>query len=294
MSEQALQVLYAGSLQGLVEEDLFPRFSQQTGYRCAGRAGGSREWARQLRLGQVQADLLLSADAAVNEAELLRPGEEVAEWYLVFATNELVLAYGEASPAFARMQAAAQGEEGWMRLLQLGLRLGRPDPEADPKGYRTLFALQLAEARLGLPGLVEKVAGAPRNPEQLFAASDLLPLLQRGELDLMFCYRSQAEEAGVPFLELPGQISLGAPEWASQYATASYRCADGTLYRGAPIAYTATPLRGSRYPLAVAAFLIFLTGGEAAAACARHGFQAAHALVHPYEGERAADREEGA
>jgi molybdate/tungstate transport system substrate-binding protein len=285
MSERAqalrLRVLYAGSLQSLVLEDLFPRFARLTGYRCEGQAGGSREWARQLRLRQVQADLLLSADASVNEVELMRPGEEVAEWYLAFASNELVLAYSEASPATRQMHDAARDEKGWQRLLQLGLRLGRPDPEVDPKGYRTLFALRLAEVRLGLPGFVEAVAGTPRNPEQLFEAADLTPMLQRGELDLMLCYRSQAKEAGLPFVTLPAEMNLGSPELADAYAAASYRCADGTTYRGAPIAYTATPVTDAPHPLAAAAFLAFLTSDEATEAVARHGFRAVRAITRP-------------
>jgi molybdate/tungstate transport system substrate-binding protein len=285
MSERAqaihLRVLYAGSVQSLALEDLFPRFAHLTGYRCEGRAGGSREWARQLRLRQVQADLLLSADASVNEVELMRPGEEVAEWYLAFASNELVLAYSDTSPAARPMRDAAGDEQGWLRLLQMGLRLGRPDPEADPKGYRTLFVLQLAEARLGLPRFADAVAGTPRNPEQLFEAADLTPMLQRGELDLMLCYRSQAKEAGLPFVTLPAEISLGSPELAEEYAAASYQCADGATYRGAPIAYTATPLANAPHPLAAAAFLVFLTSDEAAEAVARHGFGATRAVVRP-------------
>ena len=186
-----------------------------------------------------------------------------------------------ASPAYPQMQAAASEEDGWLRLLQLGLRLGRPDPEVDPKGYRTLFALQLAETHLGLAGLSAQVAGTPRNPSQLFAAADLMPMLERGELDLMFCYRSQAEEARVSFLALPKQINLGSPELAQQYATAGYRCADGTHYRGTPVAYTATLLTGASHPLAAAAFLLFLLSNEAIEAITRHGFRPARQLARP-------------
>ena len=276
-----LQVLYAGSLEDLVVEDLFPRFELLTGYRCQGRAGGSREWARQLRQRQVQADLLLSADAAVNDLELMRPGEAVAEWYLIFATNELVLAYSRASPAFSDMQAAARTEAGWLRLLQLGLRLGRPDPEVDPKGYRTLFALQLAETRFGLAGFADRVAGPPRNPKQLFDATALMPMLEGGELDLAFCYRSQAEESGAAYVALPKQVNLGSSDMAAVYSTASYQCQDGTTYRGAPIAYTATPLICAWHPLAAAALLLFLASYEGTECIRRHGFRPAHALVRP-------------
>lgn len=278
-SERDLVILYAGSLESLVAEDLLPRFERLTGYRCAGRGGGSRQWATQLRQHLVRADLLLSADAAVNEIELMRPGEEVAEWYLVFATNELVLAYSSTSPAAEEMRAAAHDEAGWLRLLKAGHRMGRPDPDADPKGYRTLFVLQLAERRFGVPGLVAAVAGSPRNPEQLFDPAELTGMLQRGEIDIAFAYRNQAEEAGLPYVTLPTEINLGSPDLASEYAASSYQCTDGTRYRGGPIAYTATPLVGAPHPLAAAAFLVFLSSDEAAQAIRRHHFEVTRMLV---------------
>lgn len=278
--EADLSILYAGSLQGLVD-DLFPSFEHATGYRCTGRGGGSRDWARQLRQGQVQADLFLSADASVNEIELMRPGEIVAEWYLVFATNELVLAYSDASPVAEEMKAVASKEGGWLQLLQAGYRLGRPDPDADPKGYRTLFALQLAEKHFGLAGLLSKVTGSPRNPKQIVDASELASMLRRGEIDLTFSYRSHAEEAGLAFVKLPEEVNLGAPSLAESYEEASYQCTDGTRYHGSPIAYTATPLVDARHASAAAAFLVFLTSDEAADGIRRHGFRTAKALVRP-------------
>jgi len=279
--EHSLDVICAGSLQSLVVEDLLPRFERLTGYRCESRAGGSREWARRLRQQEVNTDIFLSADASVNEVELMRPGEEVAEWYLAFATNELVLAYSDASPAYEEMRSAAQEEQGWLRLLRPGRRLGRPDPDADPKGYRTLFVLQLAERRLGLRCLVDDIMGCPRNPEQLFSPAELTPMLKRGELDLVFSYRSQAEEAGLPFVTLPAEINLGSPELAAEYATARYECADGTIYRGSPIAYTAAVLTNARHPAAAAAFLVFLASDEAAVVIAQHKFRPTRAMVRP-------------
>jgi ABC-type molybdate transport system substrate-binding protein len=142
MSERAqaagLQVLYAGSLQSLALEDLFPWFARLTGYRCDGLAGGSREWARQLRLRQAQADVLLSADASVNEVELMRPGEEVAEWYLAFASNELVLAYSK-HPHRWRDSEADLRRPGLAASAQSGLRLGAARSGGGSEGYRTLL-----------------------------------------------------------------------------------------------------------------------------------------------------------
>jgi len=82
----------------------------------------------------------------------LRPDEQVfrqelalVSWYLRFATGELGLALSPHSH-FRRDLEAAAGQRAWWEVLQEpGLRLGRPDPDLDPKGYRTLFLFQLAE-----------------------------------------------------------------------------------------------------------------------------------------------------
>jgi molybdate/tungstate transport system substrate-binding protein len=104
-------------------------------------------------------------------------------------------------------------------------------------------------------------------------------MLRRGEIDLAFSYRSQVEEAGLPFVKLPEEVNLGVPYLAESYAEASYLCTDGTRYCGAPIAYTATPLINSKHPLAVAAFLVFMTSDEATDILQQHNFRAAREVM---------------
>ena len=70
-ASRELRILYAGSLDALARDDLMPAFERLTQCRCRGRSGGSREWAIQLRIGQAQADVFLSADAEVIETELM-------------------------------------------------------------------------------------------------------------------------------------------------------------------------------------------------------------------------------
>lgn len=276
-----LRILYAGSLDAVARRELMPAFEQLTQCRCRGRSGGSREWALQLRTGQAQADVFLSADAEVIETELM--GSETggaADWYVTFATNSLVLAYQDPPPR-PEIARAAQGALPLPDLLRSGLRLGRPDPEADPKGYRSLFTLQLLERCLGLPGLAEQVLGDPRNPDQVFPSADLIPMLKAAKLDLIFAYHSQAVEESLPFIPLPDEANLGSPERAADYAQAVYRCADGARYRGRPITYAAwlTPA-GLRSP-AAAGFLVFLGSAAAREALVRHGFGFTYELVAP-------------
>jgi len=274
-----LRILCAGSLHNLLVNDLLPRFEHLTGYRGEVRAGGSRQLARLLRQGECRADLFLSADAAVNETELMRPGEQLGQWYLEFATNELGLAYNPNSSLSRTIERLSREENGWQQILVSGFRLGRPDPEADPKGYRVIFAMQLAETELAMAGLLCSALGPARNPEQIYDAGDLTPMVRRGQLDIVFSYRSQAQEEGLAFIPLPDEINLGSPEHAAGYAKAQYRCRDGTTYQGSVITYTAMQLSNAYSPLAAAAFLVFLTSKQAARACERHGFRARQVIL---------------
>jgi molybdate/tungstate transport system substrate-binding protein len=273
---RGIRLLYAGSLDSLLQRDLFPAFERLTRYRCLGRAGGSRDWAVQLRTGAVEADILLSADAEVIETELV--SSSIVEWHLTFAANALVLAYSD-PPSRAEIERAARGELSLADLLRGGLRLGRPDPDIDPKGYRSLFAIQLLEHHLRLPGLAAQALGDSHNPQQIRPAADLIPLLKRGSLDLIFAYRSQAVEECLPFIPLPDEANLGSPVQAEAYAWATYRCSDGTVYHGALITYAAALLPAGLRSSAAAAFLIFLGSTAARDALTRHGFGPAYELT---------------
>ena len=275
-SADTLRLLYAGSLDSLLRQDLVPLFERLTGYHCRGRAGGSRDWALQLRTGAVEADILLSADAEVIETELV--SSAIVQWHLTFATNALVLAYND-PPSRAEIDRAARGELPLADLLRAGLRLGRPDPDLDPKGYRSLFAAQLLERHLNLPGWAAQALGDPHNPEQIRPAADLIPLLKHGSLDLIFAYRSQAVEECLPFIPLPDEANLGSPVQAEAYARATYRCSDGTVYHGALITYAAALLLAGLRSSAAAAFLIFLGSTTARDALTRHGFGPAYELT---------------
>jgi len=271
-----LRLLYAGSLDSLLRRDLIPAFERLTRYRCRGRAGGSRDWALRIRTGSVEADVFLSADGEVIETELV--SSSIVEWHLTFATNALVLAYND-RPSRGEIDRAARGELPLADLLRRGLRLGRPDPDLDPKGYRSLFAAQLLERHFGLPGLAAQALGDPHDPEQIRPAADLVPLLRQGSLDLIFAYRSQAVEESLPFIRLPDEADLGSPANAREYAQVAYRCSDGTVYGGALITYAAALLPGGPGATAAAAFLVFLGSQAARDALARHGFGPAYELT---------------
>ncbi len=279
---ESLRIACAGSLEAVVRDDLIPTFKRVSGCRALATGGASRALARAIRDGALVADVFLSADPEVIEAELLVADVAAcALWYVTFATNSMVLAVGSRAQRLHDGQAHPTAEQLARFLRQCreaGLGLGRSDPESDPQGYRALLAMQLVERSACASGLTKEVLGEPRNPQQVFAAGEIVPLLQRDELDLALVYQSHAIEEDLPFLSLPEEANLGSPEHAGDYEKALYRCADGTEYRGRPVTYAAALVGGPPSLGAAAAFLVFLGCDEARAALQRHGFGHTYSL----------------
>ncbi len=270
--ECQLHLLYAGSLESLARGDIIPMFEGKTGCSVRATGGGSRELAQAVREGRVAADVLLSADSEVIEAELVRSaaGPPVS-WYFTSAANSMALVLGRELRREYRQRVELTAQEA-ADLLRQGLRLGRSDPEKDPQGYRAVIVVELLERALGERGLLGAVLGDPRNSDQIVPSDQIIPMLRGGDLDLAFAYRSHAVEEGLPFAGLPEEVNLGSPHLADEYRRAAYRCTDGTIYRGRPITYAAALLGGERVSCLAAAFLAFLGSEEVRHALSQRGF----------------------
>ncbi len=240
-SPAPVRLLYAGSLVSLVEDGLRPAFAHATGITVEGRPGGSVALARMI-LDRVQTpDVFVSADPDVNHL-LMRPGPGPrASWFLTLMRNTLVIAYYPRSRFAAALGEAAAGRRAWYEVLAApGFRLGRTDPELDPKGYRTLVMVRLAERHYGQPGLEARLLGSPENPAQIFPEEALTGRLESGQLDAAIFYRNEAVEHHLPYLTLPDAVNLGNPAMAAVYARVTVTAPKGQVRHGAPILYTVT------------------------------------------------------
>ncbi|SDM61865.1 molybdate/tungstate transport system substrate-binding protein [Halogranum gelatinilyticum] len=150
--------------------------------------------------------------------------EGIADEVTLFATNALVIAYNPDSAA-----ADAIATDWREALARDDVRIGRTDPKADPLGYRTVFALDLADR----PDLLEH--------SSIFPETALMQTLETGKLDAAFVYRNMAVEHDLPFVELPPELDFSDPAFADEYAQASLDL-PGRTVRGAPIRYGATAL----------------------------------------------------
>ncbi len=265
-------VYNAGSLARPFKELLDAFRAANPGVTPAQENSGSLEAARKLTELHKIPDVLAVADYNVID-DLLRP--RYATWYANFARNAMVLAYTDRS-----IDAATIDSTNWWKvLLKKGVRAGHSDPTLDPNGYRTLIVLQLAERYYREPGLAKRLDAAMPSKYQRPKEADLTALLQAGELDYAWTYRSLAETSGLRYVSLPRAIDLSDPLLAKEYEVATVRIpgtsragGDSLLLRGEPIVYALTIPVGAPHPALAAAFVRYALSPEGRAIVQRNGF----------------------
>ena len=198
-----------------------------------------------------------------------------ATWYVTFARNAMVLIYTDRSAGAREINAT----NWWQVLLRPGVRIGRSDPSLDPNGYRTLFVTQLAERRYGERGLAARLLAAMPPRYMRPKEADLVALVQAGELDYAFSYRSIAVTTGLHALDLPPEVDLSEPARADEYARATVKlpgvtraASDSVTMTGAPIIYAFTIPTRAPNPVAAAAFARFLLSSDGQAIFRKLGF----------------------
>jgi molybdate/tungstate transport system substrate-binding protein len=260
-----LNVFNAGSLAYPFRELLAAFLREHPGVQPMQESSGSLEAARKLtELGKIP-DVLAVADYGVI-AKLLLPA--YTTWYVGFASNAMVLAYSDRSAHAAEISAA----NWWRILLRPEVRWGLSDPALDPNGYRARMVFQLAESHYREPGLAGRLAAAIRPRYVRPSEAQLLSLVQAGELDYAWSYRSLAITAGLRWVKLPPEVDLSDPQREQVYAAARLRLpgpklgsADSVEFRGEPILYALTIPKAAPHPEMARAFVAFVlsTAGQA-------------------------------
>ncbi len=254
-----LKVFHAGSLTEPMKafkrefEKMYPNVEVQL------EAAGSAATIRKVtELGRV-ADVIASADYTLIP-KMMYP--DYADWTIMFATSEIVLAYTNRSKYADEINA-----ENWYQILRRpDVKFGFSNPNDDPCGYRSQMVIQLAElyyndsriyddlvAKNSNLRFVEEngtyVLKMPRsedinpNTSKLMIRSmemELIHGIETGEIDYYFIYRSVAQQHGHRFVELPPQINLGNPDYADFYRKVKVILANGKEVIGKPIIYGIT------------------------------------------------------
>jgi molybdate/tungstate transport system substrate-binding protein len=188
---------------------------------------------------------------------------QFADFCIDFSSNEMVIMYRKES-----LHSDLISTDNWREIILCKkVEYGHSDPNADPCGYRTLLCWQLAEKHYQAPGLYKKlIANMPLKnirPKEV----DLLSLLETGELDYIFIYRSVAEQHGGLYILLPDEINLKSTELEDFYRTAQVEITGKTpqetiTRKGAPMVYGITILKSARNPDMAVKFLAFVLGPE--------------------------------
>jgi molybdate/tungstate transport system substrate-binding protein len=113
--------------------------------------------------------------------------------------------------------------------------------------------------------------------------TDLIALLEAGQLDYLFIYKSVAEQHHMPFVTLPPQVNLGDPAHATFYKQAMIKISGkkpGSFVekKGAPMIYGITILKNAPDRKWALKFLDFVLGPEGRAIMAKNGQQAIHPI----------------
>ena len=163
---------------------------------------GSLKSARKITDLEKPCDIMASADFAVIDQMLI---PKYANWNIRFATNRLVLCYTDKSEYSEEVN-----DQNWYEILKRrGVVWGHADPNLDPCGYRSLMVLQLAERYYKKPGLYGSLIASSPKENMRPKSVELVSLLQTGNMDYAWEYRSVAVQHELKFVELPDQINLG-------------------------------------------------------------------------------------
>jgi molybdate/tungstate transport system substrate-binding protein len=217
---------------------------------------GSSKAARKISDLGKPCDIMAAADYKVID-KLLRP--DFTDNNIRFASNRMVLCYTDQS-----RYADIISEKNWVAILQKpDVVWGHSAPDLDPCGYRTLMVLQLAEKYYQQPDLYQKtIANRPvRNVRP--KAVELISLLQTGNMDYAWEYRSVAVQHNLQFVEMPDQINLGNYKFDADYAQATVEVSGkkpGTTMtmQGKSITYGITLLKDAPNREVATAFLAFM------------------------------------
>jgi molybdate/tungstate transport system substrate-binding protein len=240
-----VDVLYAGSLVNLMQNQVGPAFQKATGYTVTGFSAGSKDLAAEIKGKVHQGDVFISASPKVNASlEGSKNGDWVS-WYAKYATAALVLGYAPNS----KFAADIKSKPWYEAITEPGIRVGFTDPATDPKGELTAEALADTAKSKNMSALTTLAA----NKSDVFPEETLVGRLQSGQLDAGFFYTSEANAAKIPTVPLTG-VDLKAT-------------------------YTITILNNAPHEQAAEAFVSYLLGPAGQATLTQNGFK----LVTPPE-----------
>jgi len=246
--KRILVVCHAGSLSEPLRE-LEKIFEEKYGVDVVRIARGSVEVVRMVTDLHKRCDVVAVADYRLIPMYMM---PKYAKWYIAFARNDVVIAFTNKSK-YAE-EALRHPQKIFDILSRPDVRYGFSNPNMDPCGYRAVGIIALAslyyknetilrELLLSkIPGVkVRMINGTlhiyipatfelPTGSRLVIRPKsvDLISLLQAGDLDYAFEYRSVAIQKKLLFVELPPELNLGDPRYDKWYSRVVVHILHGT------------------------------------------------------------------
>ena len=173
-------------------------------------SSGSLTCIRKITELNKSCDVLAVADYSLID-ELMIP--EYSDHSILFAGNELAIGFLKGS----RWEQELTTDNWPEVVMREDVHYGRSDPDHDPSGYRAVITIGLQEQLSGDKGFT----AAFREKDLRFVrpkATELLPLLETGTIDLIFNYRSVLVQHNLGFLSLSDSLNLSNPDLDKWYA----------------------------------------------------------------------------
>ena len=250
-----LSIFHAGSLAVPMKEITAAFKKENPNVKIIMEAAGSVECVRKISELKKSCDIIALADYSVID-KLLIPN--FADWNIKFASNEMAIVFTEKSKRNKEIT-----KNNWYKImLDKNVQIGRADPNVDPCGYRSVLVSKLAEKYYKQNGLADQLLKKDENnmrPKE----TDLLALLETGNVDYIFLYRSVAEQHKLKYLLLPDEINLKNSDLSELYNSVSVEINGKTptekiTQQGEPMVYgISIPKNAPNQTLAIA-FLKFM------------------------------------
>jgi molybdate/tungstate transport system substrate-binding protein len=290
--EIELKVICAGSLMMPFTEIEKAYEAQNPHVDVLTEGHGSVQVIRQVTELEAEADVIAVADhslipAMMYDVKIPDSNSSYANWYVKFATNTLGLAYTSDSKYADEINA-----DNWYEILSRpDVKLGVPDPRFDACGYRAMMACWLAgllyedsdifhdvlgdfdypivpqvedrQCTILIPEIVRSQRVSVRGSSVV-----LLGILESGDIDYAFEYKSVAQQRDLHFLELPPEINLGSDDFQTLGYDLSVRIDYQRFASLVPdfvcqeILYGVTIPENSPHPEVALDYVMFLLGPE--------------------------------
>ena len=244
-------ILYSADAYVAESTTLENAFTKNTGIMMTPpKSAGSLLLAQQISQGNPVSVFISVARPAVQPLYL---GNESSGWAIAFASDQMALAYSNASLQNSAVNSiltaynsavASNTPEAWYTFFSIissgSVKIGISNPNADPAGYRAWIVLEAAsQAYANNSTFFGNRITSNNGNITAASAADLVGPLETGQIQFLFIYKSAAIAHKLNYLQLPDEVNLGNPKFSEFYSKFSYKLSKG-VQTGALIALYVT------------------------------------------------------